>query len=316
MTPRFAVLLFFLASGAVGQTVPPDKVPSDQPSPQEQAKDTTQDKPTGEAQRSTLEVKPGSPVIKQKDLWVGTGYFHPFVRMPKYILQDQKAIWTSPFHTAKADVKFWGIFGVATAAFLVTDRWTVKQLPNSSTQVSVSTWGSRFGSAPFLIPVSAAFYFIGTGTHEERFRETGLIAFETLIDSNLVGLAVKLVSNRARPLESDGKGKFLDSPGSRWDSGFPSGHALSTWAMASAIAHQYPHPRIIPVIAYGLATTVVFSRVGARRHFPGDVVAGSAMGWFIGDYVYGRRHNRNLDQKPTIAQKILDHVTIGAELRQ
>ena len=87
------------------------------------------------------------------------------------------------------------------------------------------------------------------------------------------------------------------------------------WAMASVIAHQYPHPRIVPFIAYGLATTVVFARVGARRHFPGDVVAGSALGWFIGDYVYGRRHNRSLDQKPTVAQKILDHVSIGVELR-
>jgi membrane-associated phospholipid phosphatase len=155
-----------------------------------------------------------------------------------------------------------------------------------------------------------------TGSHEDRFRETGLIAFETLIDSNLVGAAVKLVANRARPLERDGKGRFLDSPGSRWTSGFPSGHAISTWAMASVVAHQYPHPRIVPVIAYGLASIVVVSRVGARRHFPGDVVAGSALGWFIGDYVYGRRHNRDLDQKPTVAQKVLDHVSIGAEVRQ
>jgi membrane-associated phospholipid phosphatase len=81
--------------------------------------------------------------------------------------------------------------------------------------------------------------------------------------------------------------------------------------MASIIAHQYPHPRIIPILAYGLATTVVAARVGARRHFPGDVAAGSAMGWFIGDYVYGRRHNPALDQKRSAAQKILDHVRFG-----
>jgi hypothetical protein len=34
------------------------------------------------------------------------------------------------------------------------------------------------------------------------------------------------------------------------------------------------------------------------------------MGWFIGDYVYGRRHNPELDKKP-IVYKILDHVRIG-----
>jgi membrane-associated phospholipid phosphatase len=282
----------------------------------EQAKpgDQTPDKAEGSAQRSTIEVKPGPEAIKDKDLFEKTGYFHPFVRMPKYILQDQKAIWTSPFHTAKRDVKWWAVAGVATAALIATDQWSVKDLPNSSSQVSVSTWASRLGSAYTLIPISAGFYFIGTGTHEERFRETGLLGFEALIDANVVVEAVKLVADRARPLQSDGKGHFEDSP-SRWSSSFPSGHAISTWALASVIAHQYPHPRIIPIIAYGLATTVVVARVGARQHFPGDVVAGSAMGWFIGDYVYGKRHNRELDQKPTISQRILDHVRIGAEIQ-
>jgi membrane-associated phospholipid phosphatase len=314
VSARFVLVLVFCACGAFGQAPAPD---CDQPQLDAQARpdDTTQNKPQDDAQRSAIEVKPGPPVIKQKDLWEGAGFFHPFARMPNYILQDQKAIWTSPFHTSRDDVKFWAIFGGATAALVATDRWSVKVLPNSSSQVSVSTWGSRLGSAYSLVPISGAFYLIGTGTHQERFRETGLIAFETLIDTSLVVEAVKLVADRARPLDSDGKGHFWDSP-SRWNSGFPSGHAISTWAMASVIAHEYPHPRIIPVIAYGLAGVVVVSRVGARKHFPGDVVAGSAMGWFIGDYVYGKRHNRDLEQKRTVAQKVLDHVRLGVDVGQ
>src|SRR5258707_15737218 len=121
---------------------------------------------------STLEVTPGAPVIKEKDLWNETGYLHPFVRMPKYILHDQKAIWTSPFHTTKEDAKWWAIFGLGTGVLIATDKHTVNQFPNSSTQVSVSTWGSRFGAAYSLVPISAGFYFIGTGGHEERLRET------------------------------------------------------------------------------------------------------------------------------------------------
>jgi membrane-associated phospholipid phosphatase len=297
MNKLLAVLLFLrVLSTAPGQVLP-DRYPDEQ------------------AQRTTLEVKPGPPVIKQKDLWDGTGYIHPFVRMPKYILQDQKAIWSSPFHTAKQDVKWWAIFVGATAALIATDQWSVKQLPNSTNQVSVSTWGSRLGAAYTLVPLAAGFYFTGTGFHDDRFRETGLIGFETLIDANLVVEAVKLAADRSRPLESDGRGHFWDSPNGRWNSSFPSGHAINVWALASVVAHQYPHPRIVPVIVYGLASTVVVARVGARQHFPGDVVAGSAIGWFIGDYVYGKRHNRDLEEKPTVAQKILDHVHIGGELR-
>src|SRR5262249_45957926 len=71
-----------------------------------------------EKQRSTLEVEAGPPTIKQKDLWNESGYFHPFLRMPRYILQDQKAIWTSPLHTAKPDAKWWAIFGAATAVLI------------------------------------------------------------------------------------------------------------------------------------------------------------------------------------------------------
>ena len=301
MTLRWAFFLWFFASTAFSQTLPPS-VGSSEQSPAPKA--------------SALEVQPGSPVLKQKDLWEGTGVFRPLLRMPKYILQDQKAIWTSPFHTSRQDMKFWAVFGTATAAFIATDQWSVKQLPNSSSQVSVSKWASLAGSAYSLIPISAGFYFIGTGTHEERLRETGLLAFETLIDSTLVVEAVKLAADRARPLESDGKGHFWDSPNGRLNSGFPSGHAINVWALASVIAHQYPHPRIVPILAYAFASTVVVARVGARQHFPGDVVAGSAMGWFIGDYVYGRRHNLDLDQKRTAAQKVLDHVHLGAAVSQ
>ncbi len=276
--------------------------------------DTSAEVEETEKNASTLEVKPGPEVIKDKDLWNETGYLHPFLRMPKYVVQDQKAIWTSPFHTAKQDAKWWAIFGVATGVLIATDKTTVKQFPNSSTQVSVSTWGSRFGSAYSLIPMSAGFYFIGTGEHNDKLRETGLLGFETLIDSTLVVEALKIVSDRARPLQNGGTGRFEDGP-SRWNSGFPSGHAITTWSLASIVAHQYPHPLIIPILAYGLATTVVVARVGARQHFPGDVVAGSAMGWFIGDFVYGHRHNGELDHKPTLGQKILDHVSIGASIQ-
>jgi len=302
MTIAWTIPTLLFVSAAFAQTPPVDQAAQN---PQ----------PTGEqdAQRSAIEVKPGGQVLKQKDLWDQTGYLHPFVRMPKYILHDQKAIWTSPAHTAKKDIKLWTIFGVATAALIATDRHSVKLLPNSSSQISVSTWGSRFGSAYSLIPMSTAFYLVGTHWQDDRLRETGLLCFESLIDVNVVAEAIKLAAGRARPLETDGKGHFEDSP-TRWSSGFPSGHAINTWAMASVVAHQYPHPRIIPILAYALAGTVVVSRVGARQHFPGDVVAGSAMGWFIGDYVYGRRHNRELDQKPTAAQKILDHVHLGVEI--
>jgi len=80
------------------------------------------------------------------------------------------------------------------------------------------------------------------------------------------------------------------------------------------IAHEYPKP-LVKIIAYGLASTVVVARVGARRHFPGDVVAGAAIGWFMGDYIYGKRHNRDLDRKPHAVRQVLDHVHLGVSIQ-
>jgi membrane-associated phospholipid phosphatase len=259
--------------------------------------------------QTAITVQPAAPAIQNKDLWDDSGIVHPFRRMPRYIWHDQKAIWTSPFHTAKRDIKWWLIFGGATAALIASDRWTTHHLPNSPDQITAGTWGSRIGAAYTLIPLSAGFYFIGSKTGDQRFRETGMIAFETLIDANIVGEVLKLATSRARPLQGDGNGGF-ESASNPLTSSFPSGHAITTWALASVVAHEYPKPAV-QIAAYGLASAVTIARVGARRHFPGDVLAGSALGWFIGDYLYGKRHNRELDRKPSAVRNVLDHVRLG-----
>jgi membrane-associated phospholipid phosphatase len=264
-----------------------------------------------ESNRSAIKVKPGGEAIKDKDLWEKTGYVHPFERMPKYILQDQKAIWTSPFHTAKSDIKWWAVFGAATGALIATDKWTEKQLPNTSAQVRLGNYTSNIGAAYTLIPIGAGFYFLGTAKHSEHFRETGMLAFETLIDTTIIETIIKSATDRARPLEGNGNGGFWDGAHGPYNASFPSGHAINTFGLASIFAHEYHDKWWVKVLAYGYAGTVVGARLAARRHFPGDVVAGGAMGWFVGDYVYAKRHNPELGRKQGAMQNILAHLRIG-----
>jgi hypothetical protein len=40
-------------------------------------------------------------------------------------------------------------------------------------------------------------------------------------------------------------------------------------------------------------------------------MAGSAIGWFIGDYIYGKRHNPSIDAKRPISHRMMDHFRIG-----
>jgi membrane-associated phospholipid phosphatase len=123
-----------------------------------------------------------------------------------------------------------------------------------------------------------------------------------------------MATRRERPLEGDGKGGFWGEKSNFWNAGFPSGHAINAWALASVVAHEYPRPLIVPVAAYGLATTVCASRFLARKHFASDIVLGAGMGWFIGDYVYAKRHNRELE-KVSALERVMAHVHLGGPAR-
>ncbi len=269
--------------------------------------------PNEASRSSTIDVKPGPPAIKSTE--IQRKELTPWRRLPKFFLQDQKAIWTSPFHTKAGDAKWWGIFGVTGAALIASDKWTSRQLPNTNDQIAVAKWTSRIGAAYTLVPITAGMYFLGAARHNDGLRETSFLGAEALIDAVAVSNVIKIATQRERPTEGKGDGRFWQGTGRIWNAGasFPSGHAIETWSLASVVAHEYPRPLIVPIIAYGFATTVSASRFAARKHFASDVVIGSAMGWFIGDYVYGRRHNPEVKQSRL--RSVLAHVNFGFSLQ-
>ncbi len=271
--PRTLLLFLSISVVAFSQTDATTQAPTEAPAPDQTAAQTPAQNPPP-ANSTAIHVKPGAEAIKEKDLWEKTGYFHPFRRMPRYILQDQKAIWTSPVHTAKSDIKWWVIFGAATGALIATDKYTEKQFPNTQEQVRLGTYTSNLGEAYSLIPISATMYILGTARHDERFRETGMLCFETLIDTTLIETLMKSAFDRARPLEGNGNGDFWDGAHGVLNSSFPSGHAIDTFGMASVFAHEYKHVWWVKLLAYTYAGTVVGARLAARKHFPSDVVAG------------------------------------------
>jgi membrane-associated phospholipid phosphatase len=269
--------------------------------------------PSGEsANRSVIKPKPGAEIIKPKDYSDATGYLHPFSRIGRYVVYDQKAVWTSPFHTSKKDAKWWFIFGGATGALIATDKFVARNAPNPHWLQTLGSDVSYLGEPYTLLPISAAFYFAGTAAGSDHFRETGLLSFETLANATIVMEALKAITARQRPDDpaAPNTGRF-EASSSRVNSSFPSGHAIETFALASVVAHEYPHKLWVKLLCYGYAGGVVGARLAANRHFPGDVMAGGAIGWFLGDYIYGKRHNPALDKHPTLTQKILEHVRIG-----
>lgn len=205
-------------------------------------------------------------------------------RFFKDLLHDEKAIWTSPLHLKQGDAKWLIPLSAATVALFATDQRASNQLGASQARLDVSRDVSRFGSRYATFGAAGAFYLVGRLTHNDRARETGLLGAEALIHSVIVRSAIKLASGRERPNKIQGDGGFLDSGKS-----FPSGHAITTWALATVVAEEYRDKPLIRFGAYGVAAAVSVSRFTGRNHYPSDVLVGSALGYLIGHYVV-RQH--------------------------
>jgi len=193
---------------------------------------------------------------------------------------DQKAIWTSPFHMHREDAQWWALFGGLTAGAVLTDRRTTHLFENSPGQVNWSNHVSNIGSVYILAPEVAGFYIAGVALDNQKARETGVLGGEALLDSLIVVELLKTAAGRNRPNSSDKPGYFFQGGQS-----FPSGHAIATWTLASVISYEYRDRKWVPWVAYGLAGVTSAARFGARQHYASDLIAGGAMGFFIGRYV-------------------------------
>jgi membrane-associated phospholipid phosphatase len=218
------------------------------------------------------------------------------------IFKDQRAIWTAPFSLHKNEVKWLIPFGAATAVLVATDRHTAGELiepGNHRRRLRLSRDLSRLGTSYTTGGVAAAFYFAGRLKHNDRARETGLLAAEALIDSAILVTALKTISQRQRPTKDHASGEFFDG-----GSSFPSGHAISAWTLATVIDQEYgQHRPLVRFGVYGMATAVSLARYTGSNHFLSDVLVGSALGYGIGRYVYHQHHDRSLDSTGSSKKK-------------
>jgi membrane-associated phospholipid phosphatase len=208
----------------------------------------------------------------------------------KNILRDQKAIWTAPFQLDRKDAKWIIPSGIGAMALFTTDRITGDEIAEFNRQVKASRNVSYAGSSYGVGAVAAAFYFVGRSKNDSRARETGILSAEAAVDGLIVGGALKVGTQRARPSALRERSEFFDG-----GSSFPSGHSVQAWSVATIVANEYHDRRLVQVAAYGVASTVSVGRFTVGKHYISDVLVGSALGYGIGQYVYHAHHREQSD---------------------
>ncbi len=119
------------------------------------------------------------------------------------------------------------------------------------------------------------------GRRQRRAAALGVAAIG--VTSAVVNLAVKPAFVRDRPLRPNAvtsEAPHVRMPDS---TSFPSGHAASAFAFASAVGGELP-AMALPLRV--LASAVAYSRVHTGVHYPADVVAGAIIGAAAGTVVH------------------------------
>ncbi len=205
--------------------------------------------------------------------------FHDF-------LQDQKAIWTSPAHINKHDLKWLLPFTIAAAGLIITDTHNSGVLVGGDNDDLSLNHGVANAGLGMLTGGLALSYVAGHLRNDSHSVQTGALGAEAIADSAFVGTLLKFATNRRRPNTPGADGDF-------WSGGksFPSEHSIMAWAGASVIARRYSDRPLLKWSAYSMAAAVSMTRVTGKNHYPSDIAAGALFGYLIGRYVV--RHHGN-----------------------
>jgi len=220
-----------------------------------------------------------------------------FSTLPHRFVADEWRIWSSPFRSGtytSHTVKKYGVpFALLSGALIATDRQTGDLLPNTADQAVWSGRVSQLGAWYSLAAMAGATYLVGKIAGDDHAKEAGMLGLEALGHTQLVVFTLKQLTNRERPLDHDKHGSF-------WEGGtsFPSGHAASSFSVATVFAYEYRNHIVVPIAAYSVAGLVSASRVSARRHWVSDIAVGDSLGFLIGRFVYKRNHDPALPGSP------------------
>lgn len=206
------------------------------------------------------------------------------------ILQDQESIFSFPGRLGNTHVLIptvaFAVTGVALAAGV--DPPVAHDFRNTKTFDGFNkAFTSRVTSSAIIV-APLALYGAGLIRKDSKMTRTALFAGEAVADVEILTEILKPAVARWRPGSIRPNGNFADTfaeGGNRFSgahNSFPSGHSIAAFSVATVISRRYGHGRRwVPVLAYGGAALIGFSRLSQSAHFTSDVFVGGVLGYSI-----------------------------------
>ena len=133
-------------------------------------------------------------------------------------------------------------------------------------------WLSKTGDGQLYLIIGLLLYWLEP-KNGPLFLYSALLAYALEVP---IYLLLKRILKRQRPCDISMRFTAHIVPADKFS--LPSGHTAAAFLMASLISHFYPS---LAFVAYTWASSIGCSRVLLGVHYPGDIVAGAALGLSI-----------------------------------
>jgi membrane-associated phospholipid phosphatase len=223
---------------------------------------------------------PISAALDPQDSFNNDGCWQIASQVPRSASMFTRALASTPREALRPSNLRWELpIAAATGLLIATSDEHINSHIQSASFTQAAARGSNVGLG-IELGVAGLTYLLGCSRHRSSYAaNSGFTALEAIGAANVITYGLKIVTNRQYAYHTNSRGEF-------WEGGksFPSGHAATSFAFASVIAHRYPHNPWLNWGVYGLATGVSLARVGGKKHFASDILVGGTLGYVTGTY--------------------------------
>ncbi len=208
------------------------------------------------------------------------------------------------------------IFGAVGSYGIVSSGidWDIYQFSKDNIGVSYTGFASVIigGLVPVAVPLGM--YYYGKSEVNDKLQVTSLALGQAVIISLVVSSTYKLITGRKPPeifddetnvkdYSKDFKFGFLNR--GVFD-GWPSGHTMTAFAMATTLSELYPENTTVKICAF-IYASIIGLGVSTNIHWFSDAFAGALIGYSIGKSVgagFTNLKNRN-DENQSLKFQII-----------